>query len=116
MTSRRNKTSQQNSSGGSKQSLGKIMNCICSAEQLQAADDIRPSSESLATRDYMVSASHSSRTGDVNKQPPDTRNIEEAESTLRESGSLNYEVGFLSLIDLYLHIKCFICCVVDSST
>lgn len=66
------------------------MKCLCSKEQLQA-DDMVPSSESLATRDYSASG-YSSRTGEAERRP-DTGNIEEAESSLRESGCLNYEVG-----------------------
>lgn len=69
--------------------LRKMMKCICSGEQLRI-EDIIPSSESLATRDYSASG-YSSRAGDDAKA--DTSNIEEAESSLRESGILNYEVG-----------------------
>lgn len=70
--------------------LGKMMKCICSSEQLRA-DEVVPSSESLATRDYSASG-FSSRAGDADTRA-DTSNIEEAESSLRESGFLNYEVG-----------------------
>lgn len=70
----------------------KVMNCLCSGEQLQV-DEMIPSSESLATKDYSASV-YSSQAGE---RKPDTGNIEEAESSLRESGSLNYEVPFLSL-------------------
>ncbi|XP_058094752.1 protein NPGR2 isoform X2 [Magnolia sinica] len=48
-----------------------------------------PSSESLATRDYSVSG-YSSRTGEGERRP-ETGNIEEAESSLREGVCLNYE-------------------------
>lgn len=48
------------------------------------------SSESLATKDYSASI-HSSRAGDTPRKA-DTGNIEEAEISLRENGSLNYEV------------------------
>ncbi|KAI4301063.1 hypothetical protein L6164_034380 [Bauhinia variegata] len=65
------------------------MKCLCSGEQLRRVDDMVPSSESLATKDYSASGS-SSRAGQVDKKP-DTGNIEEAESSLRESGFLNYE-------------------------
>ncbi|XP_059660309.1 protein NPGR2-like [Cornus florida] len=68
--------------------FGKIMNCICPGEHLAADEMVRPS-ESLATRDYIFSG-HSSRAGEI-LQKPDTGNIEEAESSLRESGCLNYE-------------------------
>lgn len=75
--------------------LGKIMNCLCSGEQLKV-DEMLPSSESLATKDYSASKHSNSRTGE-NEKKPDTGNIEEAESSLRESGCLNYEVLSLSL-------------------
>ncbi|KAL6971261.1 hypothetical protein U1Q18_030941 [Sarracenia purpurea var. burkii] len=68
--------------------LQKMMKCICSGEQLRA-DEIIPSSESLATRDYSASG-YSSRAGEADTKV-DTSNIEEAESSLRESGFLNYE-------------------------
>ncbi|KAF2285529.1 hypothetical protein GH714_005325 [Hevea brasiliensis] len=47
------------------------------------------SSESLATRDYSASG-YSSRAGEIDTKI-DNSNIEEAESSLRESGYLNYE-------------------------
>lgn len=71
--------------------LRKMMKCICSGEQMRM-DEIIPSSESLATRDYSASG-YSSRAGE-NEKKPDTCNIEEAESSLRESGFLNYEVSW----------------------
>ncbi|XP_060180779.1 protein NPGR2-like isoform X1 [Lycium barbarum] len=64
------------------------MSCLRSSEQIMM-DEMVPSPESLATKDY-TSSVHSSRTG-VAGQTPDTGNIEEAESSLRESGCLNYE-------------------------
>ena len=70
--------------------LRKMMKCICSGEQM-GMDEIIPSSESLATRDFSASG-YSSRAGE-NERKPDTSNIEEAESSLRESGFLNYEVS-----------------------
>ena len=71
-----------------------MMKCICSGEHLRV-DEIIPSSESLATRDYSASG-YSSRAGEPDSKV-DTSNIEEAESSLRESGFLNYEVIFLPL-------------------
>ncbi|XP_051126888.1 protein NPGR2-like isoform X2 [Andrographis paniculata] len=65
-----------------------MMKCICSGEQILADEKIA-SSESLATRDYSASG-YSSRAGEVETKV-DTSNIEEAESSLRESGFLNYE-------------------------
>lgn len=78
-----------------------MMKCICSGEQMRM-DEIIPSSESLATRDYSASG-YSSRAGE-NEKKPDTSNIEEAESSLRESGFLNYEVSLsvcLSFLTLF---------------
>ena len=79
--------------------LGRIMQCLCSGEQLRA-DEMAPSTESLAMKDYKVSG-YTSNDGEIN-QRPDTGNIEEAESSLRESGCLNYEVGFCMLLTLSL--------------
>ncbi|XP_012085267.1 protein NPGR2 isoform X2 [Jatropha curcas] len=72
-----------------RQNLGKVMKCLCSGEQSRPVDEMVPSSESLATKDYSLGG-YSSKNGETN-QKPDTSNIEEAELTLRESGSLNYE-------------------------
>ncbi|KAL1816790.1 hypothetical protein ACET3Z_019364 [Daucus carota] len=52
-------------------------------------NEMFPSSESLATKDYSTSV-YSSRAGET-EQKLDTGNIEEAELSLRENGSLNYE-------------------------
>ncbi|KAF5736729.1 tetratricopeptide repeat protein 7B-like [Tripterygium wilfordii] len=68
--------------------LEKMMKCIRSGERLKV-EDLNSSSESLATRDYSVSG-FSSRAGEVETKV-DNGNIEEAESSLRESGYLNYE-------------------------
>ncbi|CAK9162191.1 unnamed protein product [Ilex paraguariensis] len=68
--------------------LGKIMKCLFPGEQPRV-DEMVSSSESLATKDYSASV-HSSRAGEI-EQKLDTGNIEEAESSLRESGGLNYE-------------------------
>ncbi|KAB2092662.1 hypothetical protein ES319_A02G045600v1 [Gossypium barbadense] len=67
----------------------KMMRCIWSGQQLRV-DDTNASSESLATRDYSVSG-YSSRAGEMVETKADSSNIEEAESSLRESGYLNYE-------------------------
>ncbi|PIN04462.1 hypothetical protein CDL12_23002 [Handroanthus impetiginosus] len=66
--------------------LGNIMQCL--GERSRASEMV-PSSESLATKDYSASL-HSSRPGETERKP-DTGNIEEAETSLRESGCLNYE-------------------------
>ncbi|KAL3333944.1 hypothetical protein AABB24_030621 [Solanum stoloniferum] len=60
--------------------LRKTMKCL--GKQLQIGDMV-PLPDSPVTKDYRASV-RSSRTGD-------TGNIEEAESSLRESGALNYE-------------------------
>lgn len=72
-------------------SLRKVMKCLCSGEQLTGVDEMVPSSESLATKDFSVSGD-SCLGEQVEKKKPETGNIEEAESSLRESGFLNYEV------------------------
>ncbi|CAK8572079.1 unnamed protein product [Lathyrus sativus] len=70
--------------------LRKMMKCVCSRDRL-SVDEMNYSSESLATRDYSATASgYSSRPGE-NETKVDNSNIEEAESSLRESGYLNYE-------------------------
>ncbi|CAA3013915.1 tetratricopeptide repeat 7A-like [Olea europaea subsp. europaea] len=68
--------------------LGKIMQCLWSGEQPRG-EEMVPSSEFLANKDYTNSV-YSSQAGEAERKP-DTGNIEEAESSLRESGSLNYE-------------------------
>lgn len=68
--------------------IRRIMKCLCSGEQYRA-EEIDSSPVSLATKDYTASGI-SSNTG-VSEHKLDTGNIEEAESTLRESGCLNYE-------------------------
>ncbi|KAG4983707.1 hypothetical protein JHK87_028456 [Glycine soja] len=69
--------------------LRKMIKCICSREQLRV-EELSYSSESLATRDYSASGGLSSRPGEIDPKVDNT-NIEEAESSLRESGYLNYE-------------------------
>ncbi|CAN4102041.1 unnamed protein product [Withania somnifera] len=79
-----------NKPGKSRTSLKfkKVMKCFFSGEQLEK-DDMVPSPDSLATKNYTASVL-SSRAGEA-EQRLDNRNIEEAESSLRESGALNYE-------------------------
>ncbi|KAM7258755.1 hypothetical protein ACFE04_014496 [Oxalis oulophora] len=79
---------------GKKLRLRVLMKCVFSGEMSRAreeykVDKMNPSSGSLTTRDFSVSG-FSSRNGDI-EQRPDIRNIEEAEISLRESSSLNYE-------------------------
>ncbi|CAJ2628105.1 unnamed protein product [Trifolium pratense] len=70
--------------------LKKMIKCVCSRDKL-SVDEMNYSSESLATRDYSATASgYSSHPGE-NGTKVDNSNIEEAESSLRESGYLNYE-------------------------
>ncbi|GFP82930.1 tetratricopeptide repeat protein 7b [Phtheirospermum japonicum] len=64
------------------------MQCLCSGEHSRRGEML-PSSESLATKDYSASI-YSSQHGGTERKP-DTGNIEEAETSLRESGCLNYE-------------------------
>lgn len=68
-----------------------MLKCMRSGEQLRV-DEIAHSSDSLATRDYSASGGYSGRAGEIETKV-DNSNIEEAESSLRESGYLNYEVG-----------------------
>ncbi|KAK7278441.1 hypothetical protein RJT34_23469 [Clitoria ternatea] len=69
--------------------LRNMIKCICSGEQSRV-DELGYSSESLATRDYSASGGCSSRPAETETKI-DNSNIEEAESSLRESGYLNYE-------------------------
>ena len=89
MRSKKNRPKERGRVGISRR-MENIMNCLCSGGQLRA-DQMVPSSEILAANDYLPSSS-SSRAADVEPRQ-DTGNIEEAESSLRESGCLNYEVG-----------------------
>ncbi|KAL8547913.1 hypothetical protein ACS0TY_007283 [Phlomoides rotata] len=66
--------------------LGKIMKCFSSAEQSHG-NEMVPSSEYHATKDNSASV----RLSGESERKPDTGNIEEAETSLRESGCLNYE-------------------------
>ncbi|KAL3528143.1 hypothetical protein ACH5RR_012799 [Cinchona calisaya] len=77
--------------------LWKVMKCLCSGEQLKA-DEMVLSSESLATKDYSTSI-YSSQIGEAERKH-DAGNIEEVESSLRESGSLSYEETRALLEDL----------------
>lgn len=83
----------------------KVMKCLCPGGKLVREDDAMvrvPSSESLATRDYYSSTASglSGHDGQVERRT-DSGNIEEAESSLRESGILNYEVGFVFCLMVY---------------
>lgn len=75
--------------------LLKIMKCLCSGEVVKEEDAnhamVPDSSESLATKDYYSASEISGQDGQVVRRL-DSGNIEQAESSLRESGILNYEV------------------------
>ncbi|XP_074320318.1 protein NPGR2-like isoform X2 [Silene latifolia] len=74
---------------GGRVRLKKMMKCIFLGKQM-TTDDVAESSESsLATRDYSASG-YSARVVEAESKPQ-TSTIEEAESSLRESGYLNYE-------------------------
>lgn len=90
------------------------MKCLRSGESLGGGDDHQtyPSSDqSLMPKDFSASAS-SSLPGHLDNKP-DTGNIEEAESSLRESGVLNYEVRFLNLL---FYLLCLLLVVILIST
>ncbi|KAK9270659.1 hypothetical protein L1049_026241 [Liquidambar formosana] len=70
------------------QSFSEKMLCACSGEQFKF-EEAPQSPESLATRDFSASGL-SSRTGDWESKFEDTQ-VDEAESTLKEALSLNYE-------------------------
>lgn len=82
--------------------LQKIMKCLCPGGPVKGADEMVPSSESLATKDYYSSTTSglSGQDGQVERRP-DSGNIDEAESSLRESGILNYEVVFFFNLMIY---------------
>lgn len=73
-------------------SLRKIrMKCLCSGEQMRLAEDEDRKSELGVGRDHNVSSTLSAAESE-NAKKLDNGNIEEAELSLRETSSLNYEV------------------------
>jgi len=79
------------------------MKCLRSVESLGGADEVFPSSSgSLASAIKDFSASENSCLAEQLDKKPDTGNIEEAESSLRESGVLNYEVHFIKTPHFWL--------------
>ncbi|KAL0352157.1 UNVERIFIED_CONTAM: protein NPGR1 [Sesamum calycinum] len=67
------------------------MLCACSGEQFKLEEAVPQSPESLATRDFSASGL-SSRTGTVDWESKlEDAQVDEAESTLKEALSLNYE-------------------------
>lgn len=76
------------------------MLCACSGEQFKLEEPVPQSPESLATRDFSASGI-SSRTGTVDWESKlEDAQVDEAESTLKEALSLNYEV-FIHAISLH---------------
>ncbi|KAL0553993.1 hypothetical protein IC582_007898 [Cucumis melo] len=73
-------------STGKGKNIRKIMKCLCSGEK-KAGDNMIPASPSAFENS---GSGRSSRTGEIINKP-EIGNIEEAESSLRESGCLNYE-------------------------
>ncbi|TVU30404.1 hypothetical protein EJB05_22025 [Eragrostis curvula] len=65
------------------------MECLCSGEQLNGADETIRSSDSSITKDFSASG-YSSRNGEIEKYL-DNGNIEEAELSLQEGVCLNNE-------------------------
>ncbi|VVB05276.1 unnamed protein product [Arabis nemorensis] len=74
-----------------RQSLRKIrMKCLCSGEQMRLREEEDKQSERGVGRDYNVSSTLSASESE-NAKKLDNGNIEEAELSLRETSSLNYE-------------------------
>lgn len=75
-----------------RQSLRKFrMKCLCSGEQMRIREEEDKQSEVGVGRDYNVSSALSAAESE-NSKKLDNGNIEEAELSLRETSSLNYEV------------------------
>lgn len=75
------------------------MLCACSGEQFQL-EEAPQSPESLATRDFSVSGL-STRTGGDWESRFDDSQVDDVESTLKETLSLNYEVLLFSFSSLH---------------
>lgn len=88
----RNQTGERNINRSNRR-FGKILQCLCSGDQSRSTNEMNPSSESIATNNC------SSQVVDEHEKKPDTGSIEEAELSLRESGSINYEVCFSNHFD-----------------
>lgn len=73
---------------------------VCSGEQFKLKEPaVLQLSESLATRDFSAGGSLS-RTGTGERMTKcDDAHVDEAESTLREAISLNYEVGLYDICE-----------------
>jgi hypothetical protein len=93
--------------------MAAMMLCTCSGDQSKF-EEMPRSPESLATRDFSASAS-CSRTGNRETTPDDSQ-VNEVESDLRETLSLNYEV-WPNLSLFKEEISCFflICSLLDLS-
>lgn len=75
---------------GARVELRKMMKCIFLGKQVRAGKTVKLSESSLETHDHSVSSSVSVRAR-LAETNTNASTIEEAESTLRESGYLNYE-------------------------
>lgn len=87
----RNRTRERKSNNRVNRKLGNLLKCVCLSKQSHSTNEMIPSSESLATKDYSESAYSSQVVGEDDKKL-DTGSIEEAELSLRDTGSLSYEV------------------------
>lgn len=86
----RNRTRERKSNSRVNRKLGNLLKCMCLSKQSHSTNEMIPSSESLAAKDYSESA-YSSQVVGENDKKPDTGSIEEAELSLRDTGSLSYE-------------------------
>ncbi|PWA90229.1 Tetratricopeptide-like helical [Artemisia annua] len=95
----RNLTRERKSNNRVNRKLGNLLKCVCMSKQSHSTNEMIPSSESLATKDYSESlatkdyseSAYSSQVVGENDNKPDTGSIEEAELSLRDTGSLSYE-------------------------
>lgn len=75
------------------------MLCACSGEQFKFEEAAPQSPESLATRDFSASGLSSTRTGTGGWDSKfEDAQVDEAETTLKEALSLNYEVGSINVL------------------
>lgn len=84
------------------------MLCACSGEQFKLEEPVPQSPESLATRDFSASGI-SSRTGTADWESKlEDAQVDEAESTLKEALSLNYEVFLKTALNISIFQILFI--------
>jgi len=88
--------------------MSAIMLCTCSGDQSRF-EDIPRSPESLATRDFSANGSSSKIAS--RETTPDDSQVNEVESDLRETLSLNYEVCCTPSIfeEIWLSCVSYIC-------